>query len=36
MFQNIAGSWRLVGISVATPEAPPLAQTRQQTAPKRP
>ncbi|MGA7492215.1 MAG: hypothetical protein WB930_11060 [Syntrophobacteraceae bacterium] len=23
IFQNVAGQWRLFGISVATPEAPP-------------
>jgi hypothetical protein len=34
MFQNVSSQWRLFGISVATPEAPP--QQAQQTEPAKP
>jgi hypothetical protein len=32
IFQDVAGQWRLFGISVQTPEAPPLPQAQQQGA----
>jgi hypothetical protein len=32
LFQDVAGQWRLFGISVQTPEAPPLPQVKQQGA----
>jgi hypothetical protein len=37
LFQDIAGQWRLFGIAVQTPDAPPLPQAQQQgaAAPKR-
>ncbi len=36
LFQNVAGRWRLFGISVATPQAPPTSATQQSNpAPKK-
>ena len=36
LFQTVAGEWRLFGISIATPDAAPQAQTSGQSRPAAP